>query len=232
MADVQMSNELTVKLIRSMASDDFVIQAAQVSVKGENNPDTVPERLIQSLMRNRHGVPFEHTNFTFFVEVPIFVARQWVKHRMSSLNEFSGRYSRMVPKFYTPNANRPMVNVGTKMEPKMVEARHLPYEMVKNSDLEVVQTAWRAYEMRLKLGISEEMARTVLPLSTFTQFYWTLNARSLMNFLERRVESEDARVPSHPQWEIHYAAQEIEKIFAELMPYSHSAFVKYQRVAP
>ena len=101
MTKVQFSSEVTVKLIRSMAGDDTVIQAAQVSVLGENNPDTVPERLINYLMSSRHGSPFEHNSFTFFVEAPIFVFREWHRHRISSINEMSGRYTKLLPKFYT-----------------------------------------------------------------------------------------------------------------------------------
>lgn len=232
MTEVQMSSEMTVKLIRASASDEMVVQAAKVSVIGENNVDTVPERLINSLMRNRHGVPFEHTSFTFFVEVPIFVARQWVKHRMSSLNEVSGRYTQLIPKFYVPEANRPMINLGTKMDPKMAEASYLQHQTVVNTELEVARVAWRAYESRIKLGIAEEMARSVLPVSIYTQFYWTLNARSLMNFLERRVEDENARVISHPQWEIQMAALQVQDIFAQEMPITANSFLRNQRVAP
>ena len=95
MTDIEFSSEMTVKLVRSMASDDMVVQAAQVSAKGENNPETVPKRLINALLQGRHGSPFEHTAFTFFVEVPIFVVREWQRHRMSSFNEMSGRYTEL-----------------------------------------------------------------------------------------------------------------------------------------
>ena len=99
---IEYSSDIYVKLVRSMASDDMVIQAAQVSSKGENNPDTVPERLINALLKGRHGSPFEHTAFTFFIEAPIFVFREWQRHRISSFNEMSGRYTELKPKFYVP----------------------------------------------------------------------------------------------------------------------------------
>lgn len=232
MSELTFRSDMTVNLIKHCAGDDDVIQAAQVSVKGENNPETVPDRLINSLMRHRHGVPFEHTYFRFYVDVPIFVARQWVKHRMSSLNERSGRYGRLLPQFYVPTEDRPMINEGTKMDPKMAPATIVQHQVVENYNKEVAQKAWQAYQFQLKYGIAEEMARSVLPVGIYTQFYWSLNARSLMNFLERRVDSPAARVATHPQWEIQLAAEKLEESFKTLMPLSHAAFVKYGRVAP
>lgn len=233
-----MTSDLKVQLIRHCAADEYAIQAAQVSVRGANDADLSisdgldPERFLNALMKPRHGVPWEHTFFTFFVEVPIFVVRQWVKSRLTSMNEMSGRYTVMVPKFYTASPERPLVNEGTKMKPKLVAGDLDAFVEANVSDREVAQLAWNAYESRLKAGIAEEYARIVLPLSTYTQFYWSLNGRALMNFLERRVDSEDARVPTHPQWEIDFAARKLEEEWAKVMPISHAAFVANGRVAP
>lgn len=238
MTEVQMSSNLSVELIRHMAADEYAIQAAQVSVRGENEPDLAisagldPNRFLRALMNPRHGVPFEHTYFTFFVEVPIFVVRQWVKSRLTSMNEFSGRYSKMVPKFYTASPDRPMINVGTKMKPRMVFPDTDTYEYITASDHTMAQTAWDEYERRLQTGIAEEYARIILPLNTYTQFYWSLNGRALLNFLERRVDDPMSRVPTHPQWEIDFAAQMVEDEFAQVMPITHKAFVDAGRVAP
>lgn len=227
-----MSSDLTVKLIRSSASDDAVIQAAQVSIKGENDPETIPERLINKLMLLKHGVPFEHTFFTFFVETTLFTAEQWKKHRIGSINELSGRYGKSLPKFYFPPETRPLVNEGTKMDPDMKLGTFLQYQTMRNTELEIATKAWEIYEMRIKLGISEEIARSVLPRSAYTQFYWSINARSLMLFLSKRVDSPDNLTPTHPQWEIEQGAKQVEEFFKLTMPLSHAAFVKAGRVAP
>ena len=241
MTDIQFSSEMTVKLVRSMASDDMVIQAAQVSAKGENNPQTVPERLIQALMSGRHGSPFEHTAFTFFVEAPLFVFREWQRHRMSSFNEMSGRYTTLPGKFYIPGDDRNVVNSGTKMKPDFtlvdwdIDANRedtLRRDNVRESLITLASGAWIHYQNLLRQGVANEVARMVLPLNIYSQMYWTVNARSLMNFLSLRVVSDDSLVRSYPQFEIDQAAQKVEAIFAEAMPATYAAFIKNGRVAP
>lgn len=228
---IEYSSDIYVKLVRSMASDDMVIQAAQVSSKGENNPDTVPERLINALLKGRHGSPFEHTAFTFFIEAPIFVFREWQRHRISSFNEMSGRYTELKPKFYSPSVERGVINVGTKMKPVFVN--HLEAAM----DIQAIlnhqsSTAWEHYQYMLKAGVANEVARMALPVNVYSQMYWTVNARSLMNFLSLRVESDDSTFRSYPQYEIDLAARKVERNFQEQMPLTHKAFVQNGRVAP
>lgn len=228
---IEYSSDIYVKLVRSMASDDMVIQAAQVSSKGENNPDTVPERLINALLKGRHGSPFEHTAFTFFIEAPIFVFREWQRHRISSFNEMSGRYTELKPKFYSPDVERGVINVGTKMKPVFVN--HLEAAM----DIQAIlnhqsSSAWEHYQYMLKAGIANEVARMALPVNVYSQMYWTVNARSLMNFLSLRVESDDSTFRSYPQYEIDVAARKVERNFQEKMPLTHKAFVQNGRVAP
>jgi thymidylate synthase (FAD) len=213
------------------------VQAAQVSAKGENNPETVPARLIKSLMKGRHGSPFEHTSFTFFVKAPIFVFREWQRHRMSSFNEWSGRYSEMLPEFYVPGANRVVINTGTKMQPNFDPDRDycgysFPELDVREALEEQAEEAWVRYQKMLRNGIANEVARMVLPLNVYSQMYWTVNARSLMNFLSLRVESEESLVRSYPQWEIQMGAEKVEEHFKTLMPATYAAFVKNGRVAP
>jgi thymidylate synthase (FAD) len=229
---VQLSSEINVKLIRCMASDDMVVQAAQVSVKGENNPETDSPRLINYLMSSRHGSPFEHNSFTFFAEAPIFVFREWWRHRMSSINEYSARYSEMKPKFYTPDTNRKMVNAGTSARPEMVAGTSTQKDIVYEGDRKVAEVAWEEYQKRIASGISKEVARSCLGVNIYSQAYWTVNARSLMNFISLRVDSPDAKNRTRPQWEIQVAAEKVEEAFAEHMPVSYAAFVANGRVAP
>lgn len=232
MTNVEMTSEITVKLIRAMAHDDFVVQAAQVSNIGENTPGTEPKRLINSLMKHRHGSPFEHTSFTFFVEAPIFVFREWHRHRIASINEMSGRYTTLLPKFYTPHTSRKLVNVGTSMSPKMDWGSYEQTKFMSDTDRHVAKNTWKVYEERLSAGISNELARTILPLNVYSQMYWTVNARSLMNFLSLRVDSLDSAVETHPQWEIQMGAEKMEEAFKMFMPHTHAAFVANGRVAP
>ena len=233
MTNIEFSSEMTVKLVRSMASDDMVVQAAQVSAKGENNPDTVPLRLIQALMKGKHGSPFEHNAFTFFVEAPLFVFREWQRHRIGSFNEMSGRYTTLLPKFYTVAEDRKLVNMGTKMKPNMayddLRARAMNDFLRTNAE-----QAWEYYVAALDMGVANEVARMVLPLNIYSQMYWTVNARSLMNFLSLRGTQDDRpeEIRSYPQREIQMAAEQIELIFDEAMPATYHAFVENGRVAP
>lgn len=232
--DVYFSSEMTVKLVDCMASDSMVVRAAQVSAKGENNPDTEQSRLINALLKQRHGSPFEHTAFTFYVNVPLFVAREWQRHRMGSFNELSGRYSEMKPKFYQIPNTRSIVNVGTSMKPVYPDMPSLEELRVANEPLrETAYYSWEMYQhLILEAGVAKEVARMHLPLNIYTEFYWTVNARSLMNFLSLRVNSRDSVFRSYPQQEIHEAALQVEEFFAEKMPHTWYAFVQNGRVAP
>jgi thymidylate synthase (FAD) len=254
MAEIEFSSDITVKLVRAMAADEFVVQAAQVSAKGETDVDDLVEaylagdlnvgRFIAALMKGRHGSPFEHNAFTFFVEAPLFVFREWQRHRISSFNEMSGRYTVLPGKFYIPGPDRKAYNIGTKMKPQFVDietaraAGKVPdwnHESEGNTWASLrgmADAAWEEYLAMLEGGIATEVARMVLPVNIYSQMYWTVNARSLMNFLSLRVESDDSLVRSYPQKEIQMGAERIEEHFAELMPVTHAAFVSNGRVAP
>lgn len=231
MTDIEFSSDITVKLVRSMAGDDMVVQAAQVSSKGENKPDTVPARLINALVKGKHGSPFEHNAFTFFVEAPIFVFREWHRHRIASINEMSGRYTELLPKFYVPASNRSVINSGTKMKPDFTydlgQIGKVKVNLEANS-----QESWEIYQHLLEEGVANEVARMVLPVNIYSQMYWTVNARSMMNFLSLRSRQDGAAYVSYPQREIQMGAEQIEDIFAELMPLTYQAFIDNGRVAP
>ena len=236
---IEFSSEITVKLVRCMASDDMVVQAAQVSAKGENNPQTVPARLIQALVKGKHGSPFEHNAFTFFVEAPIFVFREWQRHRISSFNEMSGRYTVLPGKFYIPGEDRKVINRGTKMKPEFDDPSEnetdnaaMFISMLKRSMKNNAQDSWLRYQDMLAHDVAPEVARMVLPANIYSQMYWTVNARSLMNFLSLRSSQEGALVPSYPQREIQMGAEQIEEIFANQMPATYAAFIENGRVAP
>ena len=164
-------------------------------------------------------------------EFPNFIANNFVVHN-SSFNEMSGRYTQLLPKFYAPSEDRPMVNLGTKMKPDFTRATPDVWLGVRSQLGSVALESWVFYQRMLSNGVAHEVARMVLPVNIYSQMYWTVNARSLMNFLSLRVESDDSQVRSYPQLEIEMGATQIEEIFAERMPATHAAFVANGRVAP
>lgn len=229
---MEYSSWMTVKLIRHMADDNYVVQAAQVSVKGENNPDTDAPRLINYLASARHGSPFEHSVMTFYVEAPIFVFREFQRHRIASYNEMSGRYTEMQPKFYIPAEDRALVNVGSSARPKFAPGSFEQTMAVTDEMTSMASMAWDSYQAMLENGIAKEVARMVLPLNIYSQMYVTINARSLMNFLSLRVGNQPAKYATSPQREIEMVAEHMEELFSSIMPQTHKAFVDGGRVAP
>lgn len=238
MTDITMTSDVTVTLVQCVASDHGVVDAAQVSTIG----DRVLERritdakisgLINYLMRDRHGSPFEHNSLTFLVHAPIFVAREFMRHRVGwSYNETSGRYSELKPEFYLPGVDRNLVQVGKpgayQFEPGTEEQRL----SVENSLSAVYRAAYSHYRQLLKQGVSREVARMLLPVGMFTTFYATCNARSLMHFLSLRTIDERATVPTFPQREIEMVADKMEEMWVEIMPATHAAFNEHGRIAP
>jgi thymidylate synthase (FAD) len=215
-----------------------VLFAARVSTQGERSIESAgtdasqSAGLIRFLMRERHGSPFEHSVMTFYVQAPIFVWREHMRHRMTSYNEESGRYRVLEPVFYVPGPDRNLVQVGKAgaydFQPGTPEQHALTVEATEQACRE----AYAQYERMLEAGVAREVARTVLPVSTYSSAYVTINARALMNFLSLRRRADDARFPSYPQREIEMVAEKYEAIWAELMPVTHAAFVANGRVAP
>jgi thymidylate synthase (FAD) len=187
-----------VELIDSMGNDLKVANAARASyAKFSPELNERDKRLVARMLREHHGSPFEHSVFTFAVKAPLFVVQQWERHRIASYSEESGRYVELAEEFYTPHPELRHSSIG----------------------------AYACYKWMLKNGESKELARLALPLSLYKSFWFTINARSLMNFLNLRNDE-------HAQWEIRQYAIAIEQIFAERMPETHKAFVEYGRIAP
>jgi thymidylate synthase (FAD) len=171
------------------------------------------------------NTPFEHNSFRFHVRTPIFVAREWFRHRISSFNEESGRYHQLQGDFYVPDRTAVRSQVG-----KPGAYRFDPVEEeLAGETIETLERIYKElYEEYLALvdkGVAKELARSILPFGIFTQFYWTLNARSLMNFLSLR-NAEAA------QYEIRVYAEAVERLFAAKMPITHQCFVEFGRRAP
>lgn len=235
MQEITIRSDVRVEFVDGMGSDASVVQAARVSVVG-GNAQRDPEKdagLINYLMREKHGSPFEHNAITFYVNAPIFVFREFHRHRIGwSYNEMSGRYTKLKPEFYSPAQERPLVNVGSSAKPQLAPGKEWQWANVNASTRKVAQKAWDSYTILIAEGVANEVARGVLPVSTYSEMYATANARSIMSFLALRTEDERAKHHSRPQQEIQYVARQIEAIFAERFPITYEAFNKHGRVAP
>lgn len=237
-AEVRFRSDVTVELIKHAASDADVLWAARVSTKGESSLEEVqadPERsrgLIRFLMRDRHGTPFEHSSMTFYVRAPIFVFREFMRHRTFSYNEESGRYRRLEPEFYVPGPERRLVQVGKPGQYDFVEGTPEQHKLVVEATRAGCRQAYAAYLEMLEAGVAREVARAVLPVGLYSSMYATCNARALMNFLSLRTRREGSAFPSFPQREIEMVAERMEDLWAGLMPLTHEAFEAAGRVAP
>ena len=209
-----------------MADDLSVVNAARVSfARRKEEMDDSDAGLIRFLLRERHGTPFEHNSFRFHVRAPLFVAREWFRHRVGSFNEFSMRYARATDDFYVPEPEDVRTQVGKPgsysfepVEPELAEA-------TRDELRAVYDEAYATYERLVERGVARELARLVMPVGAYTEFYWTVNARSLMNFLSLR-NAETA------QREIRRYAGACERFLEQLMPVTYEAFVANSRVAP
>ncbi|MFJ3234740.1 FAD-dependent thymidylate synthase [Streptomyces sp. NPDC086787] len=236
---VSTRSDVTVELVKSSASDADVLFAARVSTLGEQSLEELqkdPERskgLINYLMRDRHGSPFEHNSMTFFISAPIFVFREFMRHRVGwSYNEESGRYRELEPVFYVPDESRKLVQEGRPGKYVFVEGTPSQQATVSSVLDESYQQSYAAYQKLLAEGVAREVARTVLPVGLFSSMYATCNARSLMHFLGLRTQHELAKVPSFPQREIEMVGEKMEAAWAQLMPLTYAAFNTNGRVAP
>ncbi len=239
---IETTSEITVDLHSSMGSDASVVQAARVSTVGEECLESEPGEhagLINYLMKHRHGTPFEHNSLTFFVKAPIFVWREWHRHRIGfSYNEESARYKVLDPLFYLPAETRPMFKVqGWKPgRPKFTVAECLD-ERRKIEELQgnlryIYNAAYTAYLENLELGIDPGLARDCLPVGIYSSCWVTCNARSLMAFLSLRTHEPEADRVSYPLYEIEVAARKCEEHFARLFPLTYAAWNKNGRIAP
>ena len=239
MSDVQFRNDVTVELVRSTANDRDVLVAARVSTQGEQslegNADDATDRdkgLINYLMRDRHGSPFEHNSMTFYVQAPIFVFREFMRHRIASYNEESGRYRELRPVFYVPGADRNLVQVGKTGSYEFTPGTPEQTQLVDTEVRAVCTEAYASYQRMLEAGVAREVARMVLPVTIYSSMYVTMNARSLMNFLSLRTMREGTHFPSFPQREIEMVAEKMEQFWVDLMPMTSASFNANGRVAP
>lgn len=217
-----------VTLLNFMGGDDAVVAAARVSNGIRYNEASKgiekDTRLINFLIKHRHGTPFEHSVFQFYVKAPLFVVREWQRHRIASYNEISGRYVEFEPEFYIPEFGRIPAS-SNKQGSIQPDFDHEWNQLVTKEIRIASDNAFAFYKDILKKNVAKEMARMVLPLNLYTEFYFTINTRSLMNFLSLRG-AEDA------QWEIRQYAETIKTMFKEKMPITYTLWEENNFITP
>ena len=266
MEDLTFRSDFSVDLVDSVGDDDAVLRAMLISTAKDANVSEMPLEAklgrIKFLMRGRHGTPFEHNSMTFRSEAPIFVYREWHRHRIGiSINEQSGRYMELPPMFYVPPPERKLKQEGKPGHYIYVEGDPELYEWLVADMKEDSESQYARYQERLRRGVAKEVARMNLGVNIYSSMYWTCNARSLMAFLSLRTRSEPfwtektigvptsvpgdeedlryweknpggAVFPSTPMWEIEACARYMEQIFDTLFPLTMEAFNEFGRVAP
>lgn len=203
-----------VTLERMMGDELSIVNSARVSFNAQSEELTERDRgLINFLMRERHSTPFESIVFSFEVKVPLFVAREWMRHRLASINEVSARYSHIDDEYYVP-------------EPSEIREQHgkpgdYYFEPVKDENLaqaavamisQQQREAFATYNTLCEQGVAKEVARTVLPVGMYTRFKWTVNLRALLNFLSLRAHK-------HAQYEIRAPAYVVEDLVTTAIPF-------------
>jgi thymidylate synthase (FAD) len=223
---VQVLDHGFVRLDDAMATDLSVVNAARVSfARRKDEMDESDEGLIRFLMRDRHGTPFEHNSFRFHIRAPIFVAREWMRHRVGSFNEFSMRYAKATDEFYVPEADDVRSQVGKPGAYSFETVDAELAETAREALQDVYEHAFGTYERLVEAGVARELARSVIPVGAYTEFFWTVNARALMNFVSLRAAEAAQR-------EIRRYAEACERFLAERMPVTYEAFIQNGRAAP
>jgi thymidylate synthase (FAD) len=206
-----------VKLVDYLGGDKTVVNSARVSYDGVSKGEEADNKLIEYLYNNEHLTPFEHCQITFHVKCPIFVARQWFRHRTGKYNEISGRYVEFKDEYYIPDAHR---ICGQSKDNKQCSGDALTLDVqrkARDKIEEACNNSFKEYYELLNSGVAREIARGVLPLNTYTQFYFTIDLRNLFNFIKLRLHS-------HAQYEIQVYAEKMLEIIKKLYPVSTKVF--------
>ena len=212
-----------VRLVDYMGGDTRIVQAARVSYGEGTKSYRKDKGLINYLLRNEHTSPFEQVVFTFHTKMPIFVARQWVRHRTARLNEISGRYSILKDEFYVPETTA-IAPQSTDNKQGRSKERFAPKEEehIRSALSDGQHDAYRAYQGLLDTGLARELARINLPLSTYTEWYWQIDLHNLFHFLRLRLDP-------HAQYEIRAYAEVMNEIAGKVCPIALEAFEEHVR---
>lgn len=204
-----------VRLVDSMGNDNRIVQAARVSTGAGTKTPEEDTKLIGYLMRNQHWTPFEKVRFEFHVKLPIFVARQWMRHRMGSFNELSARYSEMPDEFWQPEPAD--LRAQSKTNKQVGEGALEGGDLTVDGFNQAYVSAYGYYTWLLSRGVAREQARAVLPVGLYTQFYWTVDLRNLMAFLALRLDA-------HAQREIQIYGEALLELARPIAPVAFAAW--------
>lgn len=210
-----------VRLVDYMGGDQRVVQAARVSYGAGTKTIREDAALIDYLVSHQHTSPLEQVVLTFHCKMPIFVARQWMRHRTARINEISGRYSIMTDEFYLPPAEQ--VKRQSRDNRQGRDQEEIPIELC-GKVLDILRKgqaqAYQDYQALLQDDIARELARINLPLSLYTQWYWQIDLHNLLHFLQLRLDP-------HAQWEIRQYASVMAEITRKVAPLTYAAFERH-----
>ncbi len=218
-----------VRVIDYMGDDNAVVQAARVSYGKGTKKVSEDQGLINYLMRHRHSTPFEMCEIKFHVKLPIFVARQWIRHRTANVNEYSGRYSILDKEFYVPAPENLAAQSNNNRQGRSDVLSGDYAQKILNLLREDATRSYDHYEYMLNLddqdpnrsGLARELARMNLSVNFYTQWYWKIDLHNLMHFLSLRADS-------HAQYEIRVYAEVMLDILKLWLPLTHQAFMDYR----
>lgn len=211
-----------VRLVDVMGDDSSIVQAARVSYGSGTKTVREDRGLIRYLMRHWHTTPFEMVEFKFHIKLPIFIARQWIRHRTANVNEYSGRYSIMKDDFYVPDLEQIRPQSENNKQGRSEEAfEPEKAKQIQDSISKVQKDLYEEYENLLEDNFARELARINLPLSNYTEWYWKIDLHNLFHFLRLRIDS-------HAQYEIRVFGEAMAEIVKQIVPHAWEAFEDYR----
>ncbi len=219
--EIQCLDKGFVRLVDYMGSDNAIVQAARVSYGSGTKKVHEDRGLIRYLLRHSHTTPFEMVEFKFHIKLPIFVARQWIRHRTANVNEYSGRYSEMKDEFYVPLSEN--IRPQSTMNRQGRSDEIMPADKAEQIAAQIQKSQialYEEYQDYLEYGVAREIARINLPLSNYTEWYWKIDLHNLLHFLRLRLDS-------HAQYEIRVYGEAIAEIVKQIVPVAWEAFEDY-----
>lgn len=255
MAEITLSSDISVQVVNITGNDQWIIGAMKV-LPDVPPPDKSDKGRIRYLMEHRHGTPFEHNSITLMVHAPIFVWREWHRHRIGfSYNEESARYKQLDPVFFVPDRNRPMIKVGDNWKPGRPKFLTLDEEAISLGKTGFVQgdegyyaqekydeivadmrqgyeDEYKRYERQLARNLDPGLARDNLPVGIFSSCWVTCNLRSALAFMSLRTHEPAAKYVSYPLYEIERGARQVEEAVKRSFPLCYEAFCEFGRVGP
>lgn len=219
--EIPVLNKGFVRLVDYLGGDQRIVQSARVSYGAGTKSFRQDRGLIHYLLKHEHTSPFEQVVLTFHTKMPIFVARQWVRHRTARLNEISGRYSVMKDEFYLPEPDQVRFQSESNKQARSDEALPLAEAMQIIEAMEAEQrTIYANYESMIEKGVARELARANLPISLYTEWYWQIDLHNLFHFLRLRMDA-------HAQYEIRVFAEALARCAQAVAPLAYEAFEEH-----